>query len=189
VQVNGCAPLMAKKPARAEPAPPPAAVSTATPAYAYRAPELGLIVPSHGSPLGRASLVVDEDFKLKLGVDTQVRIHAACRYDARSRTWSALPVPADALEVAGPGLMNRVRVAYRFPEGERALLGALDGRRAHHFAHRRGGRFASLPDGRSSQPAAGEISLCVPGSGAAQAGRRSRSGDRMPGSRDDRALG
>ena len=98
VQVGGCAALMAKKPARPEPAPPPAAVSTVTPEYAYRPPELGLILPRHESPMGRATLVVDESFKLKQGVDMQVRILAACRYDVAARSWSSLPVPADALE-------------------------------------------------------------------------------------------
>ena len=112
-QVDGCSALLSRKLARPEPPAPQRKAATERPAPP---PKLGIVVPRRESPMGRASLVVDEGVKLQHPEDVHVRFLAACRFDVAAQAWIALPVPNDALEISGPGLMNRTRVAFRFPE-------------------------------------------------------------------------
>lgn len=116
VQVDGCSPLLTRKVARPEPPAPPLNVAKGPAAQPAPAPKLGIVVPRREGRLGLASLVVDEGAKLEHPEDVHVRFLAACRFDVAAQAWIPLPVPDDALEVSGPGLMNRIRVAYRFPE-------------------------------------------------------------------------
>jgi len=174
VQVDDCAALAKKRPARPE-AVVAQPVSTVAPPYAYRPPELDLIVPRRG-PVGRASLVIDEGIMLKRALAaTHVIFRRLCRYDAASNRWEPLPAPDGALEVAGPARMNVERVAYRFPEtpglywAEWSEVPADDRGAARSFALVvAGGSNVHCPEGGLPAPAAAEISLCVPRHGAAE---------------------
>lgn len=175
VQVDGCATLLKKRPSRPEPPAKPAPVSAQAPEYAYVPPKLEVIVPRRDSPLGRAILVVDEATMIGRAEPLQVRFKRVCRHDRATNRWTMLPLPEEGLEVAGPGLMNRVRVAYRFPEGpglywaEWSEALANDPGSAHSFAVViQAGASVACREGELPRSAPGEISLCVPGHGPAE---------------------
>jgi hypothetical protein len=176
VQLDGCSALMAKKPERPEPPPPPAAISTVVPDHAYRPPPLEIVVPQHGSPQGRAALVVDETAKLRIGGDYHIRILAACRFDAAARKWNGLPLPEGPMEVAGPGLMNVTRVVYRFPEQSglywarwtEARVGAPKEEMRTVALVVASGASRHCHASLLPKPPQGEIALCLTGNGPAQ---------------------
>ena len=172
VQLDGCAALAKRAPPR------PQAVAVApvpqeAPAYAYAPPPLGLIVPQRGA-VGRAALVVDETAMLRHSQPVHVRFQRVCRFEAAQNRWSASPLP-DAMEISGPGLMNRTRVALRFEEGPglhwAQWTEATDSGRGESkdFALVvAAGTSTDCRKGELPPPGPGEISLCVPRHGAAE---------------------
>ena len=173
VQVDDCAALMKKRPARPEVVA-TAPVSTVAPPYAYRPPKLELLVPQRGA-VGRAALVVDEGHMLTRNEPMHVRLRRICRYDAKANRWEPLPIPEGGLEVSGPGQVSTARIAYRFPEepglywAEWSEAPAKDSGAARSFAVVvAAGTSVHCREGGLPAPAAGEISLCVPSNGPAE---------------------
>lgn len=175
VQVEGCAALARNWPARPEPAA-VQPVSTVAPPYAYRPPQLELLVTRHEA-LGRAALVVDEGVMLVRKEAMHVVFRRICAYEPASNRWSPLPMPEAGLEVAGPPQMNVTRVAYRFPEApglyfaDWSEVPANDRGAARSFSLVvAGGTSRHCREGGLPAPAPGEIALCVPRHGAALPG-------------------
>jgi len=177
VQVEDCSALLKARPSRPEVVAVPAREAKPTPAYAYAPPKLDLIVPRRDSPLGRATLVVDEGVMLKRAETTHVAFGRVCRYDPASNRWEPLPPPESALEIAGPPRMNVTRVAYRFPEApglywaEWSEMPAADRAAARTFAVVvPGGSSVRCDEGDLPAPGPNEIALCVPRHGPALPG-------------------
>jgi hypothetical protein len=177
VQVDDCAALLKKRPARPEAVPAPATVAKETPAYAYAPPKLELLVPRRDTPDGWASLVVDEGVMLLRAQAMHVAFRRICRYDPASNRWEPLPPPQAALEIEGPPRMNVTRVAYRFPEApglywaEWSEMPGGDRGAARAFALVvAGGSSVRCNEGDLPAPGPAEISLCVPRHGPALPG-------------------
>ena len=177
VQLEGCTALAKRTPPRAPPETVTASAPLQAPPYAYRPPELGIVVPRRG-PVGRAELVVDETQWVRRNLETMhVLIHRVCRYDPPSNRWLRLARPAGGLEISGPGLMNRTRVAYRFDEAPGLYWAewteaqpAAPGAATKFALVIPAGRTVHCREGELPAPAPGEISLCVPGHGPALPG-------------------
>lgn len=176
VQLEGCGALAKRKPPRA-PAPVIAAVALEAPPYAYKPPDLRIVIPTHG-PVGRALLIIDETTWVRLKLDRMhVQFHRICRHDAKGNQWLPLPKPEGLLDISGPGLMNRTRVAYRFDEGpglywaEWSEVPPENPAAAIQFALViAGGTSRHCREGELPAPGPGEISLCIPTHGAARPG-------------------
>jgi hypothetical protein len=177
VQLEGCTTLAKRAPPRAPPVAAVAATSLEAPPYAYRPPELRIVVPRRGA-VGRPELIVDETQWLRFKLEKlHVAFRRICRYEAKGNRWVALPMPQAGLEVSGPGLMNRTRVAYRFDEGpglyfaEWSEASPEDPAAAIQFALViAGGSGVHCRESDLPQPAPGEIALCVPRHGPALPG-------------------
>jgi len=177
VQLEGCAALAKRAPPREPPPPPAAAVSLEVPGYAYRPPELGIVVPQRGA-VGRLELIVDESRWLMRRIEKMhVSFRRICRYEPQGNRWLPLAKPEGALEISGPGLMNRTRVAYRFDEGPGLYWAQWseapdgDAGAAADFALViPGGTSVHCRESELPQPGAGEIALCVPRHGPALPG-------------------
>ena len=176
VQLEDCTALTKKRPARPEAVAAAPPVSTETPAYAYQPPKLELLVPQRG-PVGRMSLVVDENVMLVFKEPMHVIFRRICRYDPPSNRWESLPRPEPGVEISGPPLMNVTRVAYRFPEAPGLYWAEWSEAPANNRGAARpfalviaGGTSVRCRESDLPAPAAGEIALCVPRHGPALPG-------------------
>jgi len=143
--------------------------------------DLEAVKPVRNGPLGRALLVVDEQWVEQHGHAMLFRMLRACRYDASLDRWTPLPFEAGdyaiALNAGRPGEPgSTTRVAFRFPE-EAGLFWAEwteTDREARdqgpvHSALIFAGSKLDCNDAGLREPAAGEITTCVPRSSGAEA--------------------
>jgi len=147
----------------------------------YPAGALEAIIVDHTLPLGEASLKIDERWLAGHGRSMRVRFHRACRYSAQTNSWTRIPHETEELELAyppaiTPGNVSPTRVALKLPEGPalfwvewtEADLDPQDQGRKHAVLIQAGRvtycRYGGLP-----AAAQGEIVVCVPQSGGAEA--------------------